>query len=282
MQCEDVATQLADYLAGTLPDEARDRMREHLGTCAVCRDEVEAMDDTWQMLGSVSAERPDSAAMRARLDATLVGYQHGLGDRARRRPFDHAAGSAAWTRRLLASWWQPRLALQMASAAGILLVGVLAGRAVSPSAPAADPQIAALRAELGDMRQMVSLSLLQQQSASERLKGVTFTNQLDDPGAEVVTALLDTLRHDANANVRLASIDALKRFAERDTVRRAAIDALPLQTSPLVQIALIDFVLENAGPESAAVLRRLSEDSMLDAAVRMRAAWGLERLGVKS
>jgi hypothetical protein len=271
MQCEDVATKLADYLAGTLPDEARDRMREHLGACADCRSEVEAMDDTWHMLGSLPPERPDSAAMRARLDAALVGYQHGLGDRTRR---------SVWE--LLSSWWQPRLALQMASAAALVLIGVLAGRALSPSAPAPDAQIAALRAELGDMRQMVTLSLLQQQSASERLKGVTFTNQLDDPGTEVVTALLDTLRHDTNDNVRLASIDALKRFAERDTVRRAAIDALPLQTSPLVQIALIDFVLETSGPESAAILRRLSEDSMLEDAVRMRAAWGLEQLGVKS
>jgi anti-sigma-K factor RskA len=271
MQCEDVSAQLADYLAGTLPDDARDRLREHLRTCAACRDEVEAMDDTWQMLGSVTAERPDSAAMRARLEAALIGYQQGLGDRSRRS-----------MRELLASWWQPRLALQIASAAAILLIGVLAGRLGSPSAPPADPQIAALRAELGDMRQMVTLSLLQQQSASERLKGVTFTNQIDEPGAEVVAALLDTLRHDANINVRLASIDALKRFAERDTVRRAAMEALPLQTSPLVQIALIDFVLETAGPESAAVLRRLSEDSMLEEAVRMRAAWGLARLGVKS
>ena len=35
------------------------------------------------------------------------------------------------------------------------------------------------------MRQMVTLSLLQQQSASDRLKGVTFTNSIERPGGEI-------------------------------------------------------------------------------------------------
>jgi anti-sigma factor ChrR (cupin superfamily) len=272
MRCEDVSSQLADYLAGTLTDAALVQMREHLTACASCRTEVEAMDDTWQLLGSVAAEPADSTAMRARLDAALAGYQQGLGERSRRS-----------VRELLTALWPPRLVLQAASAGALLLIGVLLGRQASPPpAPAADPQIASLRGELGDMRRMVTLSLLQQQSASERLRGVTFTSQLDEPGTEVVAALLDTLKHDANVNVRLASIDALKRFAERDVVRRGAIEALPGQTSPLVQIALIDFVLEATGTESAAILRRLSQDTMLDAAVRTRAARGLQQLGVTS
>ena len=129
------------------------------------------------------------------------------------------------------------------------------------------------------MRQMVTLSLMQQQSASERLKGVTWINEIDQPGSEVVTALLDALMHDPNVNVRLASIDALKRFGERDVVRQGALEAFPRQTSPLVQIALIDFVIEVNGRDSAGTLRRLSEDPMLDEAVRARAAWGLQQLG---
>jgi hypothetical protein len=268
MRCEDVTTQLADYLAGTLTDEMLDPMREHLTTCASCRDEVEAIDDTWQMLGSVAPERPDSTAMRARFDATIAGYRHRVEE-------------DAIAPRRLSSWWQPRWAVQVASAAAMLLIGILVGRGAS-APPVADPQIAALRAELGDMRQMVTLSLLQQQSASERLRGVTFTGQIPQPGSEVVTALLDTLMHDQNVNVRLASIDALKRFAQHDAVRRGAVEALPLQTSPLVQIALIDFAVETAGRDSTAALRRLAQDTMLDAAVRARASRGLQQLGAAS
>ena len=129
------------------------------------------------------------------------------------------------------------------------------------------------------MRQMVTLSLLQQQSASERLKGVSFTARIDQPGGEVTLALLDALMHDPNVNVRLATIDALRRFAARDNVRRGMIDALTRQTSPLVQIALIDFVVETNGREAADTLRRLSNDPMFDQAVRGRATQALQQIG---
>ena len=132
------------------------------------------------------------------------------------------------------------------------------------------------------MRQMVTLSLLRQQSASDRLTGVSWTDRIDEPGAEVVTALLDALAHDTNVNVRLATVEALRRFAERDTVRRGVVDAFDGQTSPLVQIAVIDFLVEADGPNSANLLTRLSEDPRLDEAVRMRAARGLQRVGGRS
>jgi HEAT repeat protein len=129
------------------------------------------------------------------------------------------------------------------------------------------------------MRQMMTLSLLQQQSASERLNGVMWTGRIDNPGNEIVAALLDTLMHDPNVNVRLATVDALKRFGANDAVRRGAIEALGRQTSPLVQLALIDFVVETDGAESAATLRRLSQDPTVDQAVRARAALGLQHVG---
>jgi hypothetical protein len=80
-------------------------------------------------------------------------------------------------------------------------------------------------------------------------------------------------------NVRLAAIDALKPLAAREQVRRGAIDALPRQTSPLVQIALIDFIVEKSGREATDTLRQLSSDPMLDQAVRARAARGLQQIG---
>ena len=130
------------------------------------------------------------------------------------------------------------------------------------------------------MRQMFTLSLLQQQSASERLRGVTFTSQIPQPGIEVVSALLDALAGDQNVNVRLASIDALERFSDLDVVRRATLEALPRQTSPLVQITLIDFVAATSGAASAPMLRQISTDEMLDQAVRRRAAQSLAQMGM--
>lgn len=260
MRCEDVQTHLPDHLARSLTPAIAADVAAHLRTCEACAAELEAAEDTWNRLGVIPGPRANSAAMRARFDAALNEYQHGAGAPLRSR--------GRWA----------RYGLQFAAAAALLILGVLIGRQTTP-APEQDPQIGEMRTELREMREMVTLSLLQQQSASERLKGVTWTRQIDAPGNDVTAALLDALMHDPNVNVRLASIDALRRFAERDAVRRGAIDALARQTSPFVQIALIDFVLEVNGREAADALRRLSMDPMVDEAVRARAARGLEQLG---
>ncbi len=247
--------------------------------------ESDALDATWRMLGAIEAPAPDSERMRARLDAVIDAVEHGH--------FDRGPERSAPLRSPV---------LQGLAAAAILIIGIAIGRFGAPgfggpgfggpdkarptaaegtatSATDAAMQIAAMRNEMHDLREMVSLSLMQQQSASERLKGVTWTGQLDRPSGEVVSALLDALMHDPNVNVRLATIDALERVASRDDVRRGTIEAVERQPSPLVQIALIDFMVKTNERESAPTLRRLAQDPQVNDAVRARAAWGLEQLG---
>jgi hypothetical protein len=183
--------------------------------------------------------------------------------------------------------WMNGLSLIGAARAGaiaaLLVLAFVAGRTWPPPTPLAadadrDVSLVELRRELREMRQMLTLSLLQQQSASERLRGVSRSTQIDEPDGAVVRALLDTLRHDPNVNVRLASVEALRRFGAEAQVRQEAIQALTDWSFPLVQIALIDFVVELKDHRAADVLRQLMEDERADDVVRSRAAWGLERI----
>jgi hypothetical protein len=259
MECQDATAHIADYLAGVLPPEQLEALRAHAAVCTACRAELAAAEETWEQLGRIPQVTPDLFRMQTRFDALLADHQPSRGRRLR------------------------QIALASLAAAALLFIGIAIGRqTAAPALPATDAQIAALRGELGEMRQMVSLSLLQQQSAIARLQGVVFTREIDQPGGDVIAALLDTLAYDENVNVRLATIDALKRFMDRDLVRQRTLDALPRQTSPLVQIALIDFVVESAGAESVPALRALSESSTVEPAVRTRASEGLRRLGARS
>jgi HEAT repeats len=255
-----------EKLSGLLPD-------------GLDKTESDELDATWRMLGAIGSPAPDSERMRARLDGVIDAVEH----------VDRGPEASAPLRsgpRTFHSY-----VLQGLAAAAMLIIGIgigwfaagrTGGSAFGGSRPASNDstaQIAALRSEMHDLREMVSLSLMQQQSATERLKGVTWTGQLDRPSGEVVSALLDALMHDPNVNVRLATIDALERFASREEVRRGTIQAVAQQPSPLVQIALIDFMVKTNERESVPALRRLAMDPQANDAVRARAAWGLQQLG---
>ena len=276
MRCEDTSAKLADALAGTLTDAERQALESHALACPACREELEGAREMWQRLGRMRAAEPDTQAMRARFDAMMADAAAVVGT----LPTASAAPSA----RTRSSRWMRRHRtvrplLQAAAAAILVVVGIQLGRQMSPPTLAVTaPDVTALRDEVRDLRQMVTLSLMQQQSVTERLKGVSWSSQLDQPGNEVVSALIDTLMRDANVNVRLASIDALRRFAEREFVRSAAVRALDSQSSPLVQMALIVFVVETQDRAALESLRRLSRDGEANEAVRARASWGIDHL----
>ena len=128
------------------------------------------------------------------------------------------------------------------------------------------------------MRQLVTLSLLQQQSPSERLRGVSWSYQVGQPDSEVLDALLQTLNHDPNVNVRLAAVDALSSFFDRAMVRQGLVQSLAKQNSPLIQIALVDLMIEQREQLAVNTFRQLEQDKETNQAVRQRIEWGIQQL----
>ena len=264
MQCEAARERLVDGLTGASPDERAD-VERHLAECGACRAEASSLTHLWDTLGAIESHGPDAAEtlrMRGRLDALLT---------------SHDAGRASW---------RARYALQPVAAIVVLAVGLALGIGLgigivryTAAPPSPSSEIDVMRQELQDLRHMVTLSLMQQQSATDRLKGVSWSGQIDAPRNDIVQALLDALANDPNVNVRLASLDALERFADRDVVRRATVDAVQTQMSPLVQIALIDFIVKTGERNSLDVLKRIAGDPQVHEAVRARATWGVRMLG---
>ncbi len=272
MCCEEVTERFADLLAGTLDADTAWDLRRHLASCAACRAQLVGIEPLWEALARLPAPPVPSTRMRERFSAMVAAERTST----ERRTASRQTRGRAWT----GSSWAGEPLVQSALAASLLLAGVFIGRAW-PSTPVAAPphqDIAEVRSELREMRQLLTLSLLQQPSATERLRGVSGTAQIEQPGLEVVTALLDTLLHDPNVNVRLAAVDALRRFSDRTEVRSGARQAVADSGAPLLQVAVIDFMVETRDPEAPALFRRLAEDPTVDDAVRGRARWGLGQL----
>jgi hypothetical protein len=263
MECEKVRNHFADHLAGDLPPLIQREVDEHVAACESCRLEAHGLGHLWTKLGAIAVEPPDSDSMWARFESMM-----------------EVSPEASPVLRSAVRRWFLRPAFQLGFAVVLLVIGILLGRGsrVSLTAEVA-PEIEQMRVELGEMKtQMLVLSLMQQQSASERLRGVNWSNQLGQPDSPVLTALLATLMRDPNINVRVACVSALEKFGEQQVVRRGLVEALGYQDSPLVQAALIDAVLALRETESVDTLRRLTLDVSVDEKVRKLAERALQQL----
>jgi putative zinc finger protein/HEAT repeat protein len=245
MNCERAKVELPDFLAGNLSPAACAEVQSHLENCADCSE----LAAVWTKLGSIPEEMPPPR-IRTRFHEMLA------------REATPLARPRAWI-------WQA------AAAAVIALFGFAAGRYL-PREQA--NEISGLRREMQDMRGMFAMSLLQQQSASDRLRGVSYAYQMDKGDAQIREALLETLNADSSVDVRLAAVDALRRMAAQPTVRQGFLDSLDRPQSPLVQIALIDAVVDLNDRKSVTVLRKLQITSDTDELVKQRARWGLDQM----
>ena len=254
MNCEQAREAMADALVGRHDDA----LQEHLDGCAVCAAEFSRIQVSWRQMDSWGDVEP-APYVRARFHEMLDAYEHGARERKTR---------SAW------SWWPSNPAWQLGIAAACLFAGFFGGRGFTMH----NSDVAELRKEMTGMRQLVTLSLLQQQSATERLRGVTWAYQTESSDMEVLGALLRTINTDTNVNVRLAAIDAVRNFANSPVARRGLVQALPKQTSPLAQIALVDTLVDLKQADAKPQIETLLGSADLDPTVRERLQRAMGRL----
>ena len=251
MTCEQARLQMLGEAEGK-------DLAAHLASCEACRKELSRIGALWQSLDLLPLEEP-GGQVRERFYEMLGAYRQGLASASSKEP------------RMTPRWWQ------IAAAAALLMAGLGIGYGLHASGQPPG-EISQLRAEVASMRQLVALSLMQQQSASERLRGVSWAYQAEPSDREVLEALVAAVNHDTNVNVRLAAVDALRRFSASPETRRAVVAALPSQTTPLVQVALIDLLVDFKERDATGALKKLVANQDVNDGVRQQAEWALEKL----
>ncbi|MBV8832165.1 MAG: HEAT repeat domain-containing protein [Acidobacteriaceae bacterium] len=260
MTPEEIRHLIPQFLSGELTPDELATFEAELNANADFRIEVEELRSIWEGLGLVPEEQP-SAAMRARFYQRLNAVVRNGTD-------------VAGERR---SRWKFNVFQQVAAALILFSAGLLVGH-LQPERQKPSGEVEQLQTQVQSLRQTVALSLLERQSATSRLQGVEWSNRVERPDGELLSALLNTLNSDPNVNVRLASLDALEKFADDNSVRKGLVESMSTQDSPLVQIALIDAMVRMRDRDVKNELRKLTHDSEVNAAVRQRAQWGLEKL----
>ena len=166
----------------------------------------------------------------------------------------------------------PRLAFGVV----MLIIGFGIGYLV-PS-PSSSNDVAQLHQQVSELKEMMMLSMLEKESATDRLKAVSLTNEMDQASKKVTSALLQTLNTDTNVNVRLAAIEALKPYVQDSGVREGLIQSIAKQESPLVQMSLAELMAAIQEKKSVTELKKLLQRDRMPSEVKKKISQSIDVL----
>jgi uncharacterized protein YneF (UPF0154 family) len=259
MKCEKMMYLMVLYLNGELNDIDKLALETHLSECQSCKQELTQMQRIHQHMAAIPVAEPDAHKMRADFNDMLYEYK--------RATVQARSGWFSGLREKIAEVWQPVYAMQLLTGILLLLMGWAGGYWFSPQR-AENQQLSQLSREVQQMRETMLLTMLEKPAATERLKAVNYTQNLDKVDEKVIQALLQTLNNDPNINVRLVTVETLSQLASYASVREGLIQSIPRQESPLVQIALADVMVTLQEKRSVNALQQLLKQENLNDSVK--------------
>jgi hypothetical protein len=145
------------------------------------------------------------------------------------------------TRKFLSSWSEPwalrRPAVQVSFALMFLVVGLTAGYFFHASLQSGG-EIAQLRQQVQQIRQMAAVSMLRQESMSEQLRNLGWSPRAEQLDRTTLEALLQMITNDPSINLSQESPDAPLLLPDYPFINQEFIQSLSEQASPLAQVAV--------------------------------------------
>ena len=260
MKCELYEELFTGWINKELSPEESGALERHIARCANCREELQGLQQMWDTMGQIETPEP-SANMGVKFYAMLNTYKESVKEQRSLWADIKYQVSRIWE-------WQPRWPMAYNLAMVVLLVGagyLFFGKYKSDDQ---DKQLKALSSQVHELKQTMMLALLENPSASERIRGVSYTSEIKHADKQVIDALLATLNNDPNVNVRLSTLDALTQLAGHPEVREGLIKSIVEQDSPLMQLAIADVMLKLQEKRSVKSFKELLKQKDLDNGVR--------------
>src|SRR4051812_47750532 len=209
MKCENYKEQMMQWVNNQLTGIDKIAFDDHLSQCEACQQELQTIQQVWDKMGQMPVPEP-SDSMRVRFTAMLDTYKE-------------TEKTNAFTRIInnLRQRWVLRPAFQVAYSFLLVVAGLGIGYWIMHKEARPDnmQQVAALSGQVQEMKQMLMLSLLENPSASERIRAISYTSEINKVNKPVTDALFTTLNNDPNVNVRLMALEALAGYAKDPAIR---------------------------------------------------------------
>lgn len=299
MKCSEIQTNLSLYLYGELDFAQEESIEHHLGECAFCR---LALDREKAWHGTVNSGAAD-------VPLELIGECRDRLHQAMRQSSDGASAVAGWKRYFpffdLNKW-----SLRLAFASALVFIGFASARWIdrhglpqsgsdsTTMASVFDPSGSRIREvqasgpntvrivveqigerqitgspEDGTIRQLLLAGMTDPLDPGVRIDAVESLK--DQPGDDVKQALLNSVRSDPNAAVRLKALEALRRFSTDAATQNTLKYVLQRDENPGVRSEAIDLLVP-AGqnpmitPDTLATLENVLSSGQQDDYVRAR------------
>lgn len=230
-----------EKLAGDISENEEKELAQFLKANPDVATELQELEQTWNLFEEIKRPEP-TEAMDARFEGMMSAYTEKQ-RLARPNVLD-------WIVERMTRSWQVGLAS--------LVMGLFIGWWMLPSQNQQN-DIQLLSDEIQSMKQMMMLTLIEQPKAQERIRAVNLAAELPEADERVVNALITTLNNDENVNVRLASLESLVRYIDQPNVRQALVDALNMQESPLLLVAIADVLVAIQEKSSVETMEQLQE-----------------------
>jgi hypothetical protein len=261
MKCEKEMYLMVLHLNGEINEQEKRLFESHLNECPACKQEFVQMKLMHHQLGAITTPEPDMPQMHREFHSMLNDYKLTSTQ-------NRVHWFSAWKEKLQ-EYWQPAYSVQLAMGILLLLMGWAGGYWFRPEKDNQE-QLTQLTREVQQVRETILLNMLDKPGATDRLKAVNATQNLETVDEKVIQALLQTLNTDPNVNVRLVTVETLRQFADYPQVREGLIQSITRQESALVQIALADVMVGLQEKRSVEQLQRLLEQENLDETVKTK------------
>ena len=267
MKCEDAERLMIDYLDENLDDENRMAMEAHLSSCEKCLDDVMELKDLFSGMRSRGNAEPG--------ESLRINFYHMLHGEIRKNKLTGDDEGKTLGKGLLGRRWYG-----IAAGVAILITGTFMGIMIESgiNRASAGREVSQLRTEISSLREATMMTMLKQQSSSDRIQALGYVNELENPDQDVIGVLVKTLNTDRNLNVRMAAAYTLAKYSDQRPVCDSLVKSLAIQTEPIIQITLINILAERKVKSAFIPIQRIIENKGTLKEVRTAAQNSLHQL----
>ncbi|MDZ7756352.1 hypothetical protein [Rhodohalobacter sp.] len=245
---------IAEYLAGELDNEGKKKLEVLIAEGKIDFAEFREVEAIHEGLMDLSIPKPDEkmserfyTMLEEEKSSNSIGLKQWMADQ---------------LSRLVESFSLPGLAYALV----LIFIGGFFGFWLDQDRS----QIDQLSQEMQSLKEIMMVNMLEGSSATDRLKAVNISTELPNADMEAVNALLFTLNNDPSVNVRVQTIEALKRWGDNERVRQGLVRSIATQESPIVLIELADAMTELELRSSAKEFEKVLQERELDYNVQQK------------